>query len=83
MGAGTTLAVRRYGLAEVLGFCKRRPGERVQRGRGGRQHPFVSSLICAANQKPEYNRDIRVAMKIYAHYGDSRWRGIKNLWWRF
>jgi hypothetical protein len=21
---------------------------------------FVSSLICAANQKPEYNRDIRV-----------------------
>ena len=44
---------------------------------------FVSSLICAANQKPEYYRDIKVAMKIYAHYGDSRWRGIKNLWWRF
>jgi hypothetical protein len=44
---------------------------------------FISGLICAANREPEYYVNIQVAKQIYAEYGDSRWKGVKNLWWRF
>jgi hypothetical protein len=44
---------------------------------------FVSSLIFSANREPTYWINIQMAERIYAEYGDSRWKGLKNLWWRF
>jgi hypothetical protein len=44
---------------------------------------FVSSLISLTNREPAYYENIQIAKFIYAEYGDSRWKGIKNLWWRF
>jgi hypothetical protein len=40
---------------------------------------FVSSLISLTNREPAYYENIQIAKFIYAEYGDSRWKGIKNL----
>jgi hypothetical protein len=44
---------------------------------------LISGLICAGNREPEYYVNIEYAKQVYAEYGDSRWKGVANLVWRF